>query len=610
MKRLSKRIISSVLTGTMLLSLLGGSALAVEPEGGPEEEVRSGQPVMSDVVSIQAYTEETETGNELKQIEIVYKEGTDLSGLNGESYLLEGRGPQDEEFTEIQIQEVTVDEESALLVVGGFTTNHDISEGTEEGMDLRLRHTWEEEDSALSMSRGEPWLEMKKEQPASEDEEPSEPAQDEKDLFQGPAPLAGPDGLTMEDIESIQAFTKLNFYGQRLYQIEVTFAEGTDMEAAEELDYKVWDRAFQNGEFEEGTAYIDDVSVRGNTVTLSFDQGPADNKPFGMLCTASWAIAEEFDENGDPDGYEVYAGRSGKPFNYFTRQELDLILAIGADAEMEDGLSLTDGYGHYTGGDDVWEKTVNDVYDDYKLAYVEAVDDSYYTAFQGKVPVHYQVPDSYNKDEGMPLVLYVTGNGTSYWEGFDDQGNLQANNLGTNVTYDNATEAWLELDSAIVGSPDVHSQNNKAAGEEVAHAIGWFQENYNITKVILIGNSNGTGICSQTMRDFPELVDVFICNNGWIGDGPNRTIFTETWPEESLQKIAEEGIAIWVIQGETDPLANPINSLKSYQGLIPYYQEAGWSDEWIADNLRISAFKHYKFEEWGVNDHSCVKMSS
>ena len=37
MKRLSKRIISSVLTGTMLLSLLGGSSLEVEPEGGPEE---------------------------------------------------------------------------------------------------------------------------------------------------------------------------------------------------------------------------------------------------------------------------------------------------------------------------------------------------------------------------------------------------------------------------------------------------------------------------------------------------------------------------------------------------------------------------------------------
>ena len=56
MKRLSKRIISSVLTGTMLLSLLGGSALAVEPEGGPEEEVRSGQPVMSDEAENRLHT--------------------------------------------------------------------------------------------------------------------------------------------------------------------------------------------------------------------------------------------------------------------------------------------------------------------------------------------------------------------------------------------------------------------------------------------------------------------------------------------------------------------------------------------------------------------------
>lgn len=113
-------------------------------------------------------------------------------------------------------------------------------------------------------------------------------------------------------------------------------------------------------------------------------------------------IAEEFDENGDPDGYEVYAGRSGKPFNYFTRQELDLILAIGADAEMEDGLSLTDGYGHYTGGDGVWEKTVNDVYDDYKLAYVEAVDDSYYTAFQGRCPSTIRCLTATTRMKGCP----------------------------------------------------------------------------------------------------------------------------------------------------------------------------------------------------------------
>ena len=133
------------------------------------------------------------------------------------------------------------------------------------------------------------------------------------------------------------------------------------------------------------------------------------------------------------------------------------------------------------------------------------------------------------------------------------------------MTYDNATEAWLELDSAIVGSPDVHSQNNKAAGEEVAHAIGWFQENYNITK-------------SDPDWQFQRHWNLFPDHAGLSGAGgcvhlqqwldwrwSESDHFTETWPEESLQKIAEEGIAIWVIQGETDPLANPINSLKSYQ---------------------------------------------
>ena len=590
MRRLSRRILSSVLTGAMVLSLLGGSAMAVGPESEPQpqgEPEPEQQLTVADVTSIQVHTEEIAEEFQLTQVEITYQEDTDLSEqeLTGESYILEGKTSEDGEFEQITISEVTAAENGAVLIVDGYTINNITS------LDLRLRHTGEEETNALVMSEDTEsnlWTVKTESQKEPPQEEPAEE-------------------LTVDDIESIQAFTTPNFYGQRLYKIEVTFPEGTDMDAAAALDYKVWDRAFQKGEFEEGA--IDSVEVDGNTVVLSFDQGPADNKPFGMLCTASWAIAEEFDEEGTSTGYEVYADRSGKPFNYFTREELDLVLAIGADASMEDGLSLTDGYGHYQRSK--WQETVNEVYDDYDIAYVEAVDGRYYTEFDGKVPVHYQVPGSYDEDEGMPLVLYVTGNGTSYWEGFDENGNLQANNLGTNVTYDNATAAWLELGSVIVGSPDVHSQNNKYAGAEVANAIEYFQENYNITKVILIGNSNGTGICSQTMRDFPELVDVFICNNGWIGDGPRQNIIDkDTWPEESLQEIAQEGIAIWVIQGEQDPLANPIDSLKSYQALIPYYQDAGWSDEWIAENLRISAFKSYKFEEWGVNDHSCVKMSS
>ena len=394
MKRLSKRIISSVLTGTMLLSLLGGSALAVEPEGGPEEEVRSGQPVMSDVVSIQAYTEATETGNELKQIEIVYKEGTDLSGLNGESYLLEGRGPQDEEFTEIQILEVTVDEESSLLVVGGLTTNHDISEGTAEGMDLRLRHTWEEEDSALSMSRGEPWLEMKKEQPASEDEqpedeeEPSGPPQDGEELIQdgekltqegsqppvsnGLEPLVNSEELTVDDITSIQAYTDETVYGTGLVEVEITYRE--DATVPEDLtpeNYILEDRGTLNPDF--GEIKIADVSVNGQTVTLTIDDdtqatekndlvytgddaGVRERNAFGVYCTGAWYRGVDGTiYYGKSDSGEYKANTTG--MGYQARASLELKLRH-TDEEEEAALCLADENGEYTSANK-WEKTID-----------------------------------------------------------------------------------------------------------------------------------------------------------------------------------------------------------------------------------------------------------
>lgn len=78
---------------------------------------------------------------------------------------------------------------------------------------------------------------------------------------------------------------------------------------------------------------------------------------------------------------------------------------------------------------------------------------------------------------------------------------------------------------------------------------------------------------------------------------------------KSLYSISQtRGFATWFFNGEKDPLANPQFTVNAYKQLIPYYQAAGWSDEWIADNLRISGFKDYKFVEWGVNDHSVTKV--
>ena len=77
----------------------------------------------------------------------------------------------------------------------------------------------------------------------------------------------------------------------------------------------------------------------------------------------------------------------------------------------------------------------------------------------------------------------------------------------------------------MVASPDVsHSDKNKSAAVDVANTIKYFEEDANITKVILSGNSNGTGISSQCVRDFTDLVDVFLDYNGWFADGPEWSV--------------------------------------------------------------------------------------
>jgi hypothetical protein len=95
--------------------------------------------------------------------------------------------------------------------------------------------------------------------------------------------------FTSADIAGVQATTLPNFYGQRLYSIEITFKDRTDMTgAARPESYGVWDRDMADGKFVRGLA--EKVVVSGNKAVLYFDQGPAATgdytaDPFGMLCT-------------------------------------------------------------------------------------------------------------------------------------------------------------------------------------------------------------------------------------------------------------------------------------------------------------------------------------
>ena len=451
--------------------------------------------------------------------------------------------------------------------------------------------------------------------------------------------------LSIANVVSIQATTKPNFYGQRLYQITIQFSQNTDMTDADKAEsYGVWDRSYTDGSFEEGSANITDIMVDDHTVTLTFSQEPANNKPFGMLCTTSWNYAKK-------DGSDKYntvitqaenkAAAAGEFASYAyggyqTRDNLDLVVFIGGKGALneetgrpEGGIALTDGFGNRVGGT-AWEDTYNIDLDEFTLDYFDlAVNPDKYSEFDGKIPVYYYVPDSYedyykDSEEGITLVFYNTGLGTSYYEKTDADGNVVAANMGTNVTYDNCVSAWKKLaedgdisNDVIIGSADVYSSKNPDAGQELGRILKWFTENYNIKNVVLEGNSNGTSICSEALRQYPDIVDAFIVNNGCIATA-NRTTFKNNdegkeqynWSDEDIQAIVDNGICFWVLNGEQDFMADPTYGLHSLEMMKELYKEAGYTDEWIKDNLRSSMYKDWQFSTWGVNHHSCIKVTS
>lgn len=429
----------------------------------------------------------------------------------------------------------------------------------------------------------------------------------------------------MDAIESIQAFTDICFYGQKLTKVVITYAKGTDLTGINVNDFAIWDRGYANPSFVKACLDRTEVDAEAGTVTIfittdSEKTGDRSKNPVGTLASGAWYIDAEgvvhFGDGSAADpitGEKFAAVERGK--GYFTRKNLDLVLTQG-DQEIGEGIAMTDGHGNKLAGG-LWKDTINNKYDDFEIMGVDgAVDASRYVAFDGKIPVMVSIPKTYADEEKWPLVCYITGSGTSYWELYNEDGTVKANNPGTNLTFDNAATGWIE--DAVVISPDVYSDDNVNAAKDVATAISYMIDNYNIDTdhIIIEGNSNGTVICSEVLRQYPGLVDVFICNNGRVGNRVNASDVDGTleksslgeWTEKELESLPANGVRIWTFNGETDS-AHPVVTQDGHKQLVDIYKEAGLGDRWIAENLRISGYQSWRFKYWGETDHSCTKMT-
>ena len=77
-----------------------------------------------------------------------------------------------------------------------------------------------------------------------------------------------------------------------------------------------------------------------------------------------------------------------------------------------------------------------------------------------------------------------------------------------------------------------------------------------------------------------------------------------SWTDEEWEAAAENGLRMWAFDGEFDT-----NNINAFNKAKTFYKAAGWSDEWISENIRLTGYPTEWYYYWGETDHSTTKMT-
>ena len=186
------------------------------------------------------------------------------------------------------------------------------------------------------------------------------------------AALSTGSDLTVADIQSIQAYTDETMYGTGVVEVQVTYKPGVNVSGVTADSYILEDRGSLSPDY--GRIKIAGVSVQGQTVTLTIDdgsaatannklvytgdqkEGPRERNVFGIYATGAWYR----DVNGviyygKEDSGEYKANTTG--MGYQSRACLELKLRHAGEAESA-AACLANGKGQYNAGG-LWKETVD-----------------------------------------------------------------------------------------------------------------------------------------------------------------------------------------------------------------------------------------------------------
>ncbi len=426
----------------------------------------------------------------------------------------------------------------------------------------------------------------------------------------------------VNNIEQIQAYTDLCFYGQKLTKVEITYAPNVDLSSINPADYVLLDRGYANPDFD--TIRIESVAVNGSVVNLKITEdtealpdnamdyigdnasGARTKNPLGVYVSGPWYRSVDgtiYFGSEDSEKYKANTTREG----YQARECLELKLHH-ADEPLEGAACLANEDGSYN-AEGLWLATIDANYGEGGFKSFEEIGiEVPTTATDGDqfVKGWAYFPENFdsNRAEKYPLIISIQGYGISYWKLEDG-----TNNFGTAVSFDGSAFRWMGNDAIVL---NIHDRSHTGGVEykfyeDDYNVIQHFITQYNADpeKITLSGNSRGTVAVNTIASSYPGLINTLILNNGALGSGiAGKEMFTGGWTEKEWKEAAKSGISIWVFDGELDT-----NNKDVYKTAVSYYQAAGWPSEWIADNIRITGFPTNLYYYWGETDHSTTKMT-
>ena len=448
------------------------------------------------------------------------------------------------------------------------------------------------------------------------------------------------DVLTMDDVINIQAYTDGTIYGTAVTKILVTYKDNTNLTNVDKNSYVIEDRGSLDPDF--GELEIDDVEVKDNVVTInikhSFDatdnntliytgddlDGTRERNSYGVYVTTGWY--RDINGNihyGDGTNDEYLSNENN--IGYQKRTCLDLRIKHQDEESFE---SLSDELGNHN-KNSKWLETIDLQFGEdgfknlYDLKITSSASEVTDNTADKYVRGYYYVPKDYDPENG--IVFTLQGQAICYWRLEDG-----TDNEGTGITFDTATTSWKNTGAIVVNIHD-RSSYGKDYGNfwetydfvlDDINVMKYFIEKYNVTgNIVLQGNSRGTMASSmiikalagqsydprnQTMNgNYDEdkyldkevynfNVDCFICQNGSFG---------YQYDEDDWNAIRATNLKVWAFNGEQD--TNDISNISKYSEMMVDIK----GNDWVKENVRLTAYPSELFYPFGESDHSVTRMN-